>query len=458
MLDDIVDALEDFWYVAAGIIPFVITLLVLFGGVHIGLPHNNSYEVISVDVISDEGVASYFGSGNYYAGSTVELSITVYVGWFFLGWYDSDGNLLSEDYDYTFKPSGSCKIHAMTERGYGINLYKTAGIQAIMGRGTYNLDENAVVSAKPAAGQTFDGWYDASGNKISSSETLTVTDHKDHVLIARAAASNPYLGDGAINIGERTKFTEDGTYMVLLNERTRDVVASSSGNQKWSVDLAPGLYELIVKGVKTNGYYGSESKTILVDGVSSNIYQWTFNNTEYTLTWDLDTSVYKNYTKITANRAPQSTNTKTAFVDYDSAEVQKIASKLLSLSAGMDALTRANFVLKFVQLCTVYEHDYDYNGKVEYWKYPVETLFEGKGDCEDTSILYCALMKAMGYDVAILLYYDHAAASVALNTCPGGTYYLKDGYRFYYCESTSDTMNVGEFWDKYDRGDVLIIW
>ncbi len=54
--------------------------------------------------------------------------------------------------------------------------------------------------------------------------------------------------------------------------------------------------------------------------------------------------------------------------------------------------------------------------------------------------------------------YDHTAASVALNSCPGGTYYLKDGFYYYYCESTSDTKNVGEFWDKYDRAEVLIIW
>lgn len=458
MLDDIIDAIEDFWYAALLIVPFVVTLVMLSGMVHFDLPYDNSYDVISVDIVGDEGVSSYYGNGNYYSGSTVEVTARVYVGWFFSGWYDSDGNLLCEDYEYTFTPTGSCRVHAVTERGYGINLYKTAGIQAIFGRGTYGFGEDAVVSAKPAAGQTFDGWYDAGGNKISSSDSLTITDHTDHVLIARSTVSNPYLGDGAVNIKERDGFVHDGTYMVLLNERTRDVVASSSGNQKWSADLAPGLYELIVKGVKTNGYYGSETKSILIEGISSNTYRWTFENKEYSLIWNLDTSIYEKYTETTANRAPQTANSKTAFVNYGSAEVQKISGKLLSLSAEMDALTRANFVLKFVQLCTVYEYDHDYNGNVEYWKYPVETLFEGKGDCEDTSILYCALMKAMGYDVALLLYYDHAAASVALNSCPGGTYYLKDGFYFYYCESTSDTKNVGEFWDKYDRAEVLIIW
>ena len=146
--------------------------------------------------------------------------------------------------------------------------------------------------------------------------------------------------------------------------------------------------------------------------------------------------------------------------------VKLVAEKLADLSAGMSDVDRADFVLKFVHRCTEYERDfrYEHTTGVEHWKYPVETLFEGRGDCEDTSILYCALMKAMGYDVALLIYSGaqykdngHAAASVALDYVKDGTYYEKDGLRFYYCETTSDKMVVGEIWDDYDRGQVLVI-
>jgi hypothetical protein len=50
---------------------------------------------------------------------------------------------------------------------------------------------------------------------------------------------------------------------------------------------------------------------------------------------------------------------------------------------------------------------------VEYPKYPLETLVEKKGDCEDQSILAAALLAAMGYEVALLILPIHVALGVA---------------------------------------------
>ena len=461
MLDDLIELLEEYWYVAVGAVAVVgIICASSFGLIDLGFGDSDS---ITVEIISDEGITDPSGDGKYSPGDNVELSIKVYIGWFFEGWYDSQGNLLSNSGDYSFRPTESCKIYAKTERGYGVNLYRTVGIEEMTGRATYELDEDAVVSAKAGAGYVFDGWYDLDGNKISSSGTLTLSEHQDCVLIAKTTVDNPYLGEKAFHIKDRAQFTDDGTFMVIVNERTRDFVASSSGNLGWYVDLAPGQYELIVKGVKTDGIYGSERKSFLVDGISSNLYQWAFKGKEYSLTWDVDVSTYESYTQSDVNRSPQTTNSRLSFINYNSASVQTVAGKLTDLSAGMTDQARADFVLKFVQLCTEYELDSVYSGKTEYWKYPIETLFEGKGDCEDTSILYCALMKAMGYDVALLVYEGkeyskgHAAASIALDSCPGGTYYEKNGLHYYYCETTSDTKNVGDIWTDYNRGQVLVV-
>ncbi len=466
MIDDILDFLEDYWYI------LLIIAIVAGGGCayYFGLfdsdhdsPTSNYCEV---EIIADEGISTFFGDGSYYRNSSAELKYYTNVGWFFDGWYDSDGNLLSKDHEYKIKVTDSCKIYAKTTRGYGVNLYKMPGIETMTGRGSYHLDEDATITATAHSGYTFTGWYDLDNNLVSAEETITLTDHEDVVLFAYTSSPNPYIGETTTTIGTRENYSATDSFMVLRNDRTLEVVDYSKGNQEWQVNLAPGQYDLIVKGTKTDGKYATETKTFIVDGVSTNVYRWDFNGEHYSLTWNLDMATYKNYINYEVDRSPQSTTARTNFVNYNSANVQTIAGKLTELSAGMTDVERTNFVLKFVQLCTDYERDreYIYSDQSDYWKYPLETLFEGRGDCEDTSILYSALIKAMGYETAILLYVGkqykdngHAATSVALDNVPGGTYYSKNGLKFFYCESTSDEMVVGEIWTDYDRGQVLVI-
>jgi predicted transglutaminase-like cysteine proteinase len=50
-----------------------------------------------------------------------------------------------------------------------------------------------------------------------------------------------------------------------------------------------------------------------------------------------------------------------------------------------------------------YQYVYDHNqfGYNEYWQYPCETLQLGLGDCEDTSILLCTLLRAFGVEAYV---------------------------------------------------------
>lgn len=62
-----------------------------------------------------------------------------------------------------------------------------------------------------------------------------------------------------------------------------------------------------------------------------------------------------------------------------------------------------------------------YKRKGEYPKYPVETLVEG-GDCEDKSILLAAILRAMGYRTALLVFSGnpgHIAVGVECPDCWG---------------------------------------
>ena len=71
----------------------------------------------------------------------------------------------------------------------------------------------------------------------------------------------------------------------------------------------------------------------------------------------------------------------------------------------------ADFVTAFVQICIDYDEDEAYGG-TEYWRYPLETLCDRIGDCEDTSILLAALLDAKGLNGGVILAPGHAMAAI----------------------------------------------
>lgn len=110
----------------------------------------------------------------------------------------------------------------------------------------------------------------------------------------------------------------------------------------------------------------------------------------------------------------------------------------------------SEFVLMFVQIVIAYEYDSDKFGENEYWQFPVETLYRGYGDCEDTSILSAAIYDAMKdidgakdyiLDSSVLLLPGHAMVGVRLNgTVTGSDIFSIDvgGTTHYLGETTYD--------------------
>lgn len=105
-------------------------------------------------------------------------------------------------------------------------------------------------------------------------------------------------------------------------------------------------------------------------------------------------------------------------------------------------------VANFVQNVITYETDADTTGQEEYPRYPIETLYERRGDCEDTSILMAALLRELGYEVGFFHLPNHVA--VALRTTDdysAGAYYEINGHRYLYIESTATGWNIGDIPD-----------
>ena len=138
------------------------------------------------------------------------------------------------------------------------------------------------------------------------------------------------------------------------------------------------------------------------------------------------------------------------YVTAPTPEVEVLAGKLLRLGRqrGFRSYDQASNTLAFTQQCIRYTADRspETGEPVEYPKYPIESLMEEAGDCEDQAILTAALLKRMGYDVALLIFPGHVAVGVAgAEGLPGA--YVTDpatGIRYFYAETTTDGWLLGE--------------
>lgn len=195
----------------------------------------------------------------------------------------------------------------------------------------------------------------------------------------------------------------------------------------------------------------------LVEVKYDKTYYWSFDWRQWSLHVTIPRETYTYYKHLSVDRSPYPYSEGAQFVTSNDAAVVGIANELFSLAQDQsyDYYKTANFVLKFVQNLE-YSYDNDTTPWNEYWRYPVETLVDEGGDCEDTSILYASLMEAMGYDAVLILLPGHAAVGIEGSGYPG-TYYNYNGVNYYYCETTSPTLNMGEMRSDYEGQSATIV-
>ncbi len=107
---------------------------------------------------------------------------------------------------------------------------------------------------------------------------------------------------------------------------------------------------------------------------------------------------------------------------------------------------KLNMVTEFVRAVR-YADDLSSKGVTDYVNYPVETLFEWKGDCEDTSILLAGILKEMGVDATLFIFpkgeAGHMAVGIADDGNMSGASYDCDGKTYYYLDTTEPGWDIG---------------
>lgn|GEM_PF-1785072 len=83
-------------------------------------------------------------------------------------------------------------------------------------------------------------------------------------------------------------------------------------------------------------------------------------------------------------------------------------------------------------------------GYDEYPKFPLETLADEGGDCEDSAILLASLLRELGYGTVLVQFEDHMGVGLKGEETIPGSYFEVDGDRYYYVETTSPGWDIGE--------------
>ena len=225
-----------------------------------------------------------------------------------------------------------------------------------------------------------------------------------------------------------------------FTDGTEKVIASDNLTYTFT---SPGNYTLYYMGTLPQGgtYFGIVD--VFIDSLVTRTYNWTYDGDDYEIVLEIRYSDYLTYRNDTyAARHQMYTGLDSIYFTTDDPYIEFIASKLEEFSEGHNSqLWKANLILTFVQ-STDYVTDQVSRGQDEFWKYPLETLYDMNGDCEDTSFLFATIAKKMGFDCCVILYSGHMAAGITLDDGTG-YYYTNGTKQYYYCETTSDTMTVG---------------
>lgn len=297
---------------------------------------------------------------------------------------------------------------------------------SVPGTGTVTIGDTVELTA---SGEGFEGWY-LNGNLLSEERTISIERINPNMSL-HAKTDVPYivLPEGT------TDLSAYGFGSCTVTDSDGEPVSGSIGS------LEPGLYTaaMDVSGI-------SELLRFFVDDTRVFEQSWTYGGSSYTISAEILYSDVYRY----VYEHPYGYRVSMTDPDYvrtyhtaDDRCIASIVGQLRTMSEGMDAYGYASFVLSLVQSIP-YLSDASVYGADEYWAYPLEYLWNGGGDCEDSTIFYNTLMIASGYDAALLLFSDHAMSAVSVEGATGLHMTGGDGTAYYLCETTNTGFDIGE--------------
>lgn len=293
-----------------------------------------------------------------------------------------------------------------------------------------------MAAALPALRPDFDA---AGGAQIRSlSCMIGMPDWELSRLPANAAplwevrsTGNPYV---AVWLQARAGVTAAAVAKLWTGERS----AKASGPRCWSI-LSDA----------------EEIEPAAVDAGGSELrFSWSFRprggkeNIPQQVRLQIDRARYEFY-----RRQPRHNGQWNLYAEEEMTEVRSLALafQTLHVRRRWSTYTQASNVLAFVQQCIPYSRDVETTGHADWPRYPIETLVDRTGDCEDVAILCAAVLARLGFQVILLVYEHHIAFAVAGAEKRKGDYIVNPftGARCFYGEATAQGWRLGQVPEKY---------
>ena len=204
----------------------------------------------------------------------------------------------------------------------------------------------------------------------------------------------------------------------------------AEGSTTTHVYSTAGTYRVILTATDNQGAKQSTERTITVgspinppvsapsDSISCSFY-WSYGGSR-SLSIAVPQSLYEYYQSQPRGVWASDGYSKFVLDAQDDSLMLELRNALLLNNSYQATIENA---LAFVQKAVDYQLD---PAGAEYPRYPVETLVEGIGDCEDSAILYASIVRTFGYNSGVLLVSvdtdgdqvsDHVAVFVRVADC-----------------------------------------
>lgn len=444
---------------------------------------------VDVDLSSPDSGTIAGKGGHIRDGERLTLTVSESYGYDFDHW-EINGRSYSTSTRITVTVDGDMDIVAvMVPESFTVrNTVNNGSAGTVSGFGTFDYLTVTTLRATPNWGYEFTGWY-TGDILMSQSSSYEFTVRSDTLIEARFSIKHDAtftLSDDSPVTGQQIVAT--GLYDVEISETSWSVTYTDTGRQVpvHQAHVSTGSYAFswdepcevtLTRSVTYNdGWAASYSLGFVIDGTVARTFVWDFTyeyEEDHELLWGLikwtttetarETATYSldmslaEYVRYRDSLEPR----YVIFVEdgeyvpgykrgadpgdmvtYGDDLILRIASDFSHTTANLTDLERAQFVLNFVTKSIRYAYDIDTTGVREYYRYPYETLYEGVGDCEDTSFLFASIAKAMGYDVVLVVFPGHLLPAISVDGA-SGHYVEHGGKRYYYCETTADDG----YWD-----------
>ncbi len=184
------------------------------------------------------------------------------------------------------------------------------------------------------------------------------------------------------------------------------------------------------------------------DSSGLNGFSWYYDGDDHFFTYSGPVELYEYYLNKPHDRTDYN---QYALSEYDRWAVRALADyfKQYGRQKGHSEEQITEHVISFVQ-SVPYSSDEESAGAEDYPRYPVETLTDRTGDCEDTAILAAAILYELGYDSVLILVPQHMALGIRDSGNYSGQFYEYNGGKYYYVETTSPGHKVGSVPDSVD--------